>query len=92
MTQTNQVTSEDVKKTIRSFIIENFLFGSEDDPFTDEDSFLEKGIIDSTGVLELIEFIEERYGVKAEDDELIPENFDSLNNVSRFILRRYNTK
>jgi len=88
MAQTNQITIEDIKKRVRQFIIDNFLFGSEDVPFTDEDSFLEKGFIDSTGVLELIEFIEENYSLKAEDDELIPENFDTLGNISKYIMRK----
>ena len=66
----------------------NFLFGNESKAFSDEDSFMEKGIIDSTGILELIEFVEEQYEIKIEDDELIPENLDSLNNLSAFILKK----
>jgi len=90
MAQTEQVTQKDVKSTVKDFIVKNFLFGnsSEEDAFADEDSFLENGIIDSTGVLELIEFIEEQYTVKAEDDELVPDNFDSLSNVTRYIMRK----
>ena len=90
MAQTEQVTQKDVKSTVKDFIVKNFLFGnsSEEDTFADEDSFLENGIIDSTGVLELIEFIEEQYTVKAEDDELVPDNFDSLSNVTRYIMRK----
>ncbi|MFW6139300.1 MAG: acyl carrier protein [Spirochaetota bacterium] len=88
MADINQVSLEDVKKKVRGFIVENFLFGSEEDPFTDEDSFLENGIIDSTGVLELIEFIEEQYKIKAEDDELVTENLDSVNNVSRYLMSK----
>ena len=71
-------------ETIHGFIVENFLF-SEGEQLTNETSFLDSGIIDSTGILELITFLEETYNVKIEDDELIPENLDSLNNVVKFI-------
>jgi len=78
----------DLKSKIRQCIVETFLFGSEEEPFGDDDSFLEKGIIDSTGVLELIEYIEENFRIKVEDDELVPENLDSLNNVTAYIMRK----
>ena len=88
MAQTEHAINEEVKKVVRQFIVDTFLFGSEDEPFGDNDSFLEKGIIDSTGVLELIEFIEENYGINVEDDELVPDNFDSLDNVAVYINRK----
>jgi acyl carrier protein len=88
MSHTEQKTLIDLKSNIRQFIVDNFLFGSEEEPFGDDDSFLEKGIIDSTGVLELIEYIEENYNIKVEDDELVPENLDSLNNVTAYIMRK----
>ena len=83
-----QETLVNVKGAIKSFIIDNFLFGNEDESFSEDDSFLENGIIDSTGVLELIEFIEEKFNIKTEDDELIPENLDSLNNVTNYVIRK----
>ncbi len=78
-----------LKSEIRRFIVENFLYG-EDDGFGDGVSFLEKGLIDSTGVLELVSFIEERYGIAVNDEELIPDNFDSINRLSAFITRKMN--
>ncbi len=78
---------ENIKQQIRGFIVEEFLFG-ESDGLSESDSLLEKGIIDSTGVLELIAFIEETYGIKVGDDELIPENFDSIINVTDYIIRK----
>jgi len=75
---------ESIAAQIRSFIVENFLFGSDQD-LTDETSFLDEGIIDSTGVLELISFLEETFAIQVEDDELIPENLDSINNVTRLV-------
>ena len=72
------------KSQIKNFIIENFLFGNSDG-LDDKASFLEEGIIDSTGVLELVNFLEETYEIQVADEELIPENLDSVNNVIRFI-------
>jgi len=74
-----------MRNQIRRFIIENFLYGQGDGSLRDDDSFLEKGIIDSTGVLELVAFIEENFGIKVEDEELIPENLDSIDNLVTFI-------
>ena len=75
------------KIKIKKFIIENFLFGNEDG-LSDETSFLDEGIIDSTGVLELVSFIEENFNIKVKDDELIPENLDSINNIDGYIERK----
>ena len=74
----------DIAQALRQFIQENFLFGQEA-TFSDDDSFLEQGIIDSTGVLELVAFLEERYGISVEDEELVPDNLDSIHNLQRFI-------
>ena len=70
---------------IRAFIVSNFLFGQEGNPFADDQSLLESGIVDSTGLLELVAFIEEKYGFSVGDRELVPENLDSLRNISRFV-------
>ena len=72
------------KQKIKEFIIENFLFGEESD-LDDNTSFLEEGIIDSTGVLELIEFLEEEFEIEIDDEDMIPENLDSLNNLEKFL-------
>ena len=71
-------------ETVRQFVVENFLFG-EDGALKGDTSFLESGIIDSTGILELIAFLEETYGLEVEDEDVVPENFDSLQNVVRFL-------
>ena len=76
----------DTKQKIKEFIIENFLFGEESD-LNDDTSFLEEGIIDSTGVLELIEFLEEDFEIEIDDEDMIPENLDSLNNLEKFIAK-----
>ncbi len=78
----------EIKEQIREFIIENFLFGEGGEDLKDDDSFLEKGVIDSTGVLELVEWIEETFNIKVDDEELVPENLDSINNLEKFISRK----
>jgi acyl carrier protein len=73
---------------LRQFVIDNFLFGKPYKGFADEDSFIEHGIIDSTAVMELIAFLEERYLIKLRDQDLIPENLDSINGLARFVESR----
>jgi len=75
------------KQAIREFVIENFLFG-EANGLKDDTSFLEEGIIDSTGILELVTFIEDEFSITVEDEELIPENLDSIGNVANFLERK----
>ena len=74
----------DYKNKIITFIVENFLFGNTDG-LGEDTSFLEEGIIDSTGVLELVTFLEEQYSIQIDDDDLIPENLDSINNISAYL-------
>jgi acyl carrier protein len=78
----------DIKKTLKEFIVESFLPFAGVDSFEDDDSFMEKGIIDSTGVLELLEFIEGQFKITVEDEEVIPDNLDSLNKMTSFIERK----
>lgn len=77
-----------MKEKIRDFITKNFLFGSTDSTLADSDSFLDKGIIDSTGMLELVAFLEESFGVRVEDEELVPENLDSIDRLAEFITKK----
>ena len=74
------------KKTLRKFVKKNYFIK---DSFSDSDSFFENGIIDSTGVLELVSFIEDKYDIQVEDEELIPENLDSINNLSNFLKSKH---
>ena len=76
------------KDKIRGFIISTFLFGSKDAKLADDDSFLETGIIDSTGMLELVSFVENEFGIEVADTELIPENLDSIARLADFIERK----
>ena len=85
MENINQLNSTEIKERIKQFVINNFLLGIGSSTLNDDDSFLEKGIIDSTGVLELVSFIEEAFSIKVEDEELIPDNLDSLNKVTAYV-------
>lgn len=82
---------QEVEDEIRRFIVDNFLFGEDDRGLNGNDSFLELGIIDSTGVLELVTFIESRFGIKVNDSELIPDNLDSVDSLVGFIRRKAGT-
>lgn len=77
----------ELKNQIKEFIIENFLFGNADG-LEDDTSFLDEGIIDSTGVLELVAFLEEDFSIQVDDEDLIPENLDSINNVIAYLEKK----
>jgi len=77
----------EAKEKVRAFIVENFMFGN-DENLSDDTSFLGEGIIDSTGVLELVDFLEETFSIKVDDEELIPENLDSINNLVAYLSRK----
>jgi len=76
-----------MKSQIRKFVVDTFLFGSDED-MTDGSSFLANGIIDSTGVMELVAHLEKAYNIKIKDDELTPENLDSINAIAEFLAKK----
>ena len=81
---------EHIIQELRTFIVDNFLFGDASGrfTFTNDDSFQQRGIVDSTGILELVCHLQERYGVEIEDAELVPDNLDSVTRVACFIERK----
>jgi acyl carrier protein len=78
---------QSIEQEIREFITDNFLFGEEAN-LSNDDSLLEHGIIDSTGVLELVAFLEDRYEIQIPDSELVPTNLDSVNCLVQFVNRK----
>lgn len=74
----------DITDRTRTYIIDNFLFGQGGD-LDEETSFLKKGVLDSTGVLELVTFVEKTFGIAVQDDDLVPENLDSLKAIDAFV-------
>jgi acyl carrier protein len=81
------VESKDVENAVTAFIVENFLFGNAADAPAPGTSFMETGLIDSTGILELVAFLESKYGLQVADDQLVPENLDSVANIAAFVVR-----
>lgn len=77
---------------IRTYILENYLFTDDQSELDSNDSFLNKGIIDSTGVLEIILFLEEEFAIKVTDQEMIPDNLDSVTNIVNFIEKKTKEK
>jgi acyl carrier protein len=77
----------DFESEIRQFLVDNFLFG-EEKPIRLDESLLDAGLVDSTGILELISHIEARYQIKVQDDELIPENLDTISNLCAFLKKK----
>ena len=77
----------EIGSEIRDFVVTNFLFGKGDD-LRDDESLLENGVIDSTGVLELVSYLQERFDMRIEDDEIVPANLDSIRNLVDFVGRK----
>ena len=75
---------DDPLSQIRDYVVENFLFG-DGSSLEDDTSFLESGIIDSMGFLELVTYLEETYGISVDDTELVPDNFDSLTRIAKYV-------
>jgi acyl carrier protein len=78
---------DSARAELRRFVIDNFLYGR-DGRFRDDDSFFDMGIIDSTGLLELVNFLEKQYGICIEEADLIPENLDSITQLAGFLQRK----
>jgi acyl carrier protein len=81
---------EHIETQVRQFVVENFLFGEGLDKLKNEASFLESGVIDSTGVLELVTFLEDKFSIHVDDHELVPDNLDSINRIVHFVNRKKN--
>jgi len=77
-----------MKKLVRQYIADNFLFSNDGYQLSDDASFLEEGIVDSTGVLELVMFVEETFNIAVNDEEIIPDNFDSVSKLTAYITRK----
>jgi acyl carrier protein len=81
-----------IEEKIAAYIADNILFSKKGYPHPLDASFLDNGIVDSMNVLELVMFVEEKFGVKVGDDEIVPENFDSVTKLANFIRRKKDSK
>ena len=77
-----------IEEKVKGYILDNFLFTDDQSALSSEDSFMERGIIDSSGILEVIFFLKEEFNVEVEDDEMIPENLDSVVNLVAFVEKK----
>lgn len=78
---------EQVSAVVRGYIVDNFLFG-DGQGLNNSGSLLEAGALDSTGVIELVGFLEETFGIPIRDEDLVPENFDAIDRITRFVVGR----
>jgi len=76
------------RQRIRQYILENFMFTDDETALNDGESLLNKGVIDSVGALEITQFIEETFNIKVKEDEMLPENLDSVDNIVAFVERK----
>jgi len=77
-----------VEQQVRTYILQNFLFTDDPSALNNADSLLGKGIVDSTGALELVQFLERQFGIKVGDADITPENLDSVNNILAYVDRK----
>lgn len=80
--------STQTRERVRGFIVSNFLFGDVSGLPGDEESLMRSGVVDSTGILELVEFLESDFGVVVADQETLPENLDSVANIDAYLARK----
>jgi acyl carrier protein len=78
----------ETKQRVRAYILENFLMGADRDALRDEESLIDRRVLDSTGFIELVTFIEQEFRVRVDDEEMIPENLDSLDNIAAYLQRK----
>lgn len=78
----------EIEEKIRNFLIENFVLSEQLDELGFDESFLENGVVDSTGILELVFFVEDQFGIQIDTSEVLPENFDSVHCLASYIRRK----
>lgn len=76
------------EQKVRNYVLENFLFSNDQALLANDDSFIKKGIMDSTGMMEMIYFLEDEFSIKISDNEMVPQNLDSVNNIVQFVAKK----
>lgn len=84
------ITLDQISESIRKFLLENYLFGYGEGELCNDSSFLELGILDSTGIMELVTFVETEFKIQVLDEDILPENLDSIDCISRYVYSRLN--
>ena len=83
---------DQIRKKVETFVIDNFVFDEDSTSLSATDSLLETGLLDSTGVLELVGYLEEEFGLSIDDDEIVPENLDSIQAITVFVAAKFGAK
>jgi acyl carrier protein len=83
-----EITSLEIEATVRNFITDNYLFGGSNEVLGDDASLLENGILDSMGIMELVTFLQDTFFIQVADEELVPQNLDSLRRITDFVVRK----
>jgi acyl carrier protein len=78
----------EIEQQVRQYILENFMYTDDESELASDQSLFDSGVIDSTGVLELVGFIEDEFEVQVDDTELVPDNFDSVVRITDYIKRK----
>lgn len=86
------MNSETLKTQVRQYVVDNLLMGANGAELRDADSFMESQVIDSVGVVELVSFLEKHFSIKVDDQEMLPENLDSLNGIARYLQRKLGSR
>jgi acyl carrier protein len=86
--QTSKMDTATIRQMIHDQIQFNFLFDGDEEDFSDDDSLVGRHIVDKTGILEIVLFVQETYGIEVSDAELTPDNFDTVNNIAAYVTRR----
>jgi len=74
-----------IERDLRQFVVDNFLYGEGEEQLSNDDSFLQKGLVDSMGILTLVSHVQEKYAISVADEELVPENWDSVRRMADFV-------
>lgn len=82
----------DIENNIKTYIAKNLIFSGDEFKYSDDASFLEEGIVNSLGVMELVAYVEEHFGVNVDDQDITPDNFDSVSKLSAYVQRKLNGK
>ena len=77
-----------IEQRLRTYILDSFLFTDDESVLDNDDSFLEKGIIDSTGIMEMVSFLEQEFGIQVDDEDMVPENLDSVSRIIASVSRK----
>ena len=87
-----ELSLQKISTSVKGFILDNFMYGYDEGQLSDDTSFIQIGVLDSTGIMEMIELVETKFNIHVKDSEILPENFDSINRISSYICKKLNVR